>query len=200
MPNWVTCRLQITGAPDVVADCLASMGSPESERESAQLFDFDRVVPLPHELRERMNALRLTWEEAMDMYGELVGLWGTKWSACNVAIERQPDGGGALVKFDTAWNPPTPVICALVDGFTSLEFDFVYINEDGARAGRARHTRDGRWATIEAESDDGFCRAVVEAGSGPWDPRSGHWDPRDGPWDRREEAQRGTPEVSPAGP
>ena len=79
----------------------------------------------------------------------MTGLWGTKWNADNVTVERQPDGGGALVKFYTAWAPPRPVISALADRFPSLEFDFVYFDEQAPIAGRARRAPgEGSWATI----------------------------------------------------
>ena len=169
MPNWVRNTLQITGAPEVVSECLASMGSPERESEDDRLLDFERVVSLPPDLRARLEVSSSTEEEAWDRRSEVIGQWGTKWSAFQVTVERQPDGGGAIIKFDTAWTPPMPVISTLADRFPSLEFDFTYLDIQAPIAGRARRAPGGGWATIDARFDDGFCDAALDAKSGRWD-------------------------------
>ena len=176
MSHYVECTLQITGAPDIVSDCLSSMGSPEDEQENTQLFDFDRVIPLPPDLRARLEAPSpIGAEEWADTVSEL---WGTGW-ACDVTVERQPDGGGALIQFETRWAPPRPVIVALADRFPSHEFDFTYFDVETPIAGRARRAPGEGWATIEARCDFGFCRTAVEARR--WDP-SGEAQPPQEVW------------------
>jgi hypothetical protein len=184
MPNWCACRLKIPGNPNDVRDCLASMATPGSESEDQRLFDFERVIPLPPELREKLEAPSATDSDPWDLRAQMVRLWGTKWNAYSVTIERQPDDGGAVINFDTAWTPPEPVIVTLADSFPSLEFDFVYNDIQGPIAGRAWRAPGEAWATIEARYDDGFCLAAV---------RAKHWR-----WDPRTEEQPPTPEGSPA--
>lgn len=196
MPNEVDCTLVITGAPDEVRKCLASIASPASESEDARLFDFNRVIPLhrapagaaklpDHTPIERAPSL---WTGAMGRAvedfaahelgvsvvrdrtsDERVALWGTKWNAHAITVERQPEGGGARIRFYTAWAPPVPVIEALAGRFPNLGFDLTYFDQQAPVAGRLRRAPGGGgWATIDARYDYGFCRAAYEAVS--WDP------------------------------
>jgi hypothetical protein len=167
MPNEVECTLMITGDPDDVRNCLASIGSPGSESDDARLFDFDRVVPLPRTYRARADVLSDTDEVPPQV---VVSAWGTKWNAYGVTIDDRPDGGRARIRFRTAWAPPRPVIATLAERFPNLGFDLTYFDDMGMIAGRLRRARgDQVWATLEARYDYGFCDAVLGAESRvPW--------------------------------
>jgi hypothetical protein len=165
MPNECRCTLEITGDPNNVRGCLAAIATPDSESEDQRLFDFERVIPLPPDPREKLGLSRT---EPIDWRRLRIDSWGTKWNAVSVTIERQPDDSGAVIKFDTAWDPPWPILRTLADRFPRLEFDFVYNDIQLPMAGRARRVPGQGWVTIDARYDDGFCQAAVEAKSGRW--------------------------------
>jgi Ferredoxin-like domain in Api92-like protein len=177
MPNTCQCTLEITGDPEEVRACLTAMSSPESAVDDERLFDFDRVVPLPAEFRERLKEPSATTSDWLDKAGQMLGYWGTKWNAYDVTVERQPEGRWARIKFNTAWTPPIPVITTLADQFPNLAFDLAYFDVMAAYAGRGRRAPgDTQWATIEGTYDYGFCDAAFEARSGgSWeqDPNAG---------------------------
>jgi hypothetical protein len=169
MPNWCECTLKIAGDPNDVRRCLASMATPDSESDDQRLFDFKRVIPLPIELRERMGAPCIADSNGWDVVDQISRLWGTKWNADSVTIEHQPDGGGAVIRFDTAWDPPGPIIETLADRFPSLAFDFDFLDDEGMKAGRAWRAPGRPWAFIDARGNGGFCQAALDAKSWPLD-------------------------------
>jgi hypothetical protein len=166
MPNTCQCTLRIIGDPDDVELCLESISSPRSGVDDQQLFDFDRVIPMGPDLRAELEAPSAS---PLDAFGKLTAvtlLWGTKWNASGVTIDRKPDGSGACIEFWTAWTPPLPVIETLADQFRSLEFDLTYFDLQAPIAGRLRRDpADGVWRSIEANGDHGFCAAAYEAKS-----------------------------------
>ena len=165
MSNEVKCILVITGDPDAVGACLAAMRSPESEDEDQRLFDFERVIPLPPDLRAQEAPPGASGEEAVRWAWRAASVWGTKWNAYGVTIDDQPDGG-ARIRFFTAGAPPRPVIETLAEKFPSLGFDLTYSDEQMPVAGRLRRAQgDQVWATLKARHDYGFCDAVLAAES-----------------------------------
>jgi hypothetical protein len=60
-----------------------------------------------------------------DWYGWSRDNWGTKWNA--YSQELREDG---VIKFETAWSTPEPVICALSRMFPDAQFDVRYADED----------------------------------------------------------------------
>ncbi len=60
-----------------------------------------------------------------DWYGWSSDKWGTKWNA--YSQELREDG---VIKFETAWSTPEPVICALSRMFPDAQFDVRYADED----------------------------------------------------------------------
>ena len=162
MSNDVECMLLITGDPDAVGECLASLGSQSTamisdatirprqdaseRRYSAQVDDFRRVrdpqlLDFSHVLPVRLGDERLT-------------RWGTTSNAYSVTVERQPDGRGARIKFLTVNCPPTPVVQALADQFRHLGFELTYWSDAQIAGG-------WRWAPIDAGCDLGRPRAAV---------------------------------------
>ena len=60
-----------------------------------------------------------------DWYSWTRDNWGTKWNA--YSQELREDG---VIKFETAWSTPEPVICALSRMFPDAQFDVRYADED----------------------------------------------------------------------
>jgi len=54
--------------------------------------------------------------------------WGTKWNFCNAQLEDEYDGR-LFYTFQTAWNPPTPVILSMSERFPALTFTLNYYEQ-----------------------------------------------------------------------
>src|SRR5690606_37803499 len=89
-------------------------------------FDFDMLIPRPL----RMYRGNLSCEEENDFKCNWSSWqrenWGTKWNAyqCSCMV----DGGKAIIKFDTAWSIPYPVIAAFANRF-GISFEHRYFDE-----------------------------------------------------------------------
>lgn len=71
--------------------------------------------------------------------------WGTKWSAYSHEVERS--GEGLVVKFDTAWSVPWPILDKLAAEFSELAFEGDSLDEL-FNFGASFHTKDGLlWQT-----------------------------------------------------
>lgn len=120
MPNRCYNHLQIIGRKDEIDKCLNSVKTKESA------FDFNAVIPVP--------------ENISDWYTWKIEHWGTKWNAQPssgdiIVVERIPIG--AEIWFDTAWDPPVPVLLELSKKFPELEFQ-LYFTEEWMREGLAQ--------------------------------------------------------------
>lgn len=63
--------------------------------------------------------------------------WGTKWSAYSIKVLENH-----IIKFDTAWNTPTPIYEALAARFPDIEFVVEYADEDiGRNLGRLTYKK-----------------------------------------------------------
>ena len=51
--------------------------------------------------------------------------WGTKWGFCRSELVKEYEDE-LLYRFETAWSPPLPLIKAMGEMFTELEFDLRY--------------------------------------------------------------------------
>jgi len=124
-------------------------------------FDFNKIIPYPKKFKEideshnRYYYLKqkknLTTEEKKELivmeledignqndgynsggYNWCVKSWGTKWNSCETKIEEEDDGYLSY-RFDTAWNPPFPVIKKLSKLFKNLTITIGsdYEDDDG---------------------------------------------------------------------
>lgn len=129
MPNNVTTILT---APMEVLDYLR----PDEPKKDWQghdiVVDFNRVIPMPSYDDPMFTAPKTD-------FGDMVGWgfggyspldwarenWGTKWNAYDT--ERK---GRNIMRFDTAWNHPAPVIEALSRKFPDAPIYVQYADED----------------------------------------------------------------------
>ena len=119
---------------------------------------FDEGLGYAHpETQRKLNALLeeyrvqrddgLTIQTVMDGYNNggyewCRANWGTKWNACHVSLEeRDQDSEKAVLHFETAWQPPEPVIVKLVGMFPELEFYHEYFERGMAFCGSAFYTK-----------------------------------------------------------
>lgn len=141
MPNHCENDLYISGPKEDVERLLALVGADKPDPE----FDFNAVLPYPASFKERDDEMRALqeqhgWAKGHDLFGAKYGAgakdgynsggyewccktWGTKWNAYEVA---RRDYGGPCVTFQTAWNPPVPVIAELHRLFPMLTLSLEY--------------------------------------------------------------------------
>jgi hypothetical protein len=165
MPNWVYNTLIVTGKDKDVKDFVKATTSevpvceydknmkevPTGKTEQ-QLLDFNKIIPMPEELRgttspasipiEAVNVLNEKYG-ASDWYQWSKANWGTKWNACHVSMEKLRKiknnsivKGCVCYKFDTAWSAPIPVLTEMGVKFPNLSFEYACVEEDNSFAGR----------------------------------------------------------------
>lgn len=136
MPNHVT---NIIEAPKEVLDYLRPTRPATEEhfgRDDA--CDFDRVIPMPHWAHPRFTATRSVHRNdkgeitatgyGLDGYSPFDwarNWWGTKWNAYSVV--RDTD---TVLRFETAWAHPDPVILVLSRLFPEATIRVKYADED----------------------------------------------------------------------
>lgn len=165
MPNYCSCRLEVTGPKAAIAR-FRKLAIRNDE------FKFNHVVPKPEALEGLCcggaklpdGTMVSTWREVKDADGKHVGIeavdtkrlielygaanwydwccafWGTKWDV-EARIDDEFDGFAA--NFETAWSPPSEWLASASKKFPSLSFSLAYA-EGGV----------GFWGTTEAERGD----------------------------------------------
>jgi len=113
MPNWVHQTMTITkGDPQEVWDTIRSDGN---------LFDFDKLVPMPEEVKESQEMVCgvPTW------YAWAIEHWGTNWNVGFAVFETAKDSRIAVtpgkLDFETAWSCPVPIFKLLAEKFPEHE-------------------------------------------------------------------------------
>jgi len=115
MPNNVT---NIIHADKEVLDALMSKDSE---------VDFSSIIPMPeHIFRGNLGLAEREKYGADNWFDWSVNNWGTKWNA--YGEEGRIDD--EVVKFDTAWSHPLPVIKALSRKFPDNLLHVEYADED----------------------------------------------------------------------
>jgi hypothetical protein len=148
MPNWCDNDLFVRGPGESVREFLALANGDRS-------FDFNRFEPYPEHFRS-LDKIAEKWDEdcrtnpkgdrgprPIDGFNSggnewCVEHWGTKWPAFRVVVdEPKPwkDGIEILIRFDTAWSPPKPVVVTASTLFPSLLFDLRYFDGRGGFRG-----------------------------------------------------------------
>lgn len=78
----------------------------------------------------KIYADNLAQHGAKHWYDWSITHWGTKWDACRPTLEHH-EGGVAVINFETAWSPATPVILAMSVKFPDLTFEASFDEEAG---------------------------------------------------------------------
>lgn len=199
MPNHVTN--QITASPEAVR---ALLRHPTAEEIAASpwsdltpeswVVDFSLLIPTPddyiagdcshrHGLGYKNDPFKNCW------YSWNIRFWGTKWNGYSTLLRGGTEGDRAVLRFDTAWSHPFPVIDALSAKFPDETILVEYADgalgqnqgeyevrggahryhtvEDGTDAARdhAAHLKYGvSYAELTAWGEEGDeAEAVVEA-------------------------------------
>lgn len=136
MPNWVKNDVRIENK-QALKDCIkAEDRSGTGWEETVEFFDFNEIIPMPEELKDKTRNYP-SWEAEEKQDKELVAKygadnwydwsvknWGTKWNTGSVRKT-----GVNSVEFDTAWSTPKPVIKALSKKYHT-RVDVYYADED----------------------------------------------------------------------
>ena len=153
MPNWCENELEVRGTKKAVAKFV------KYAKGENGIIDFNRFIPYPAKFAELDEKAR-TWEKEhpseswhnrpKDGYNKggyrwCIDNWGTKWNASHIDSykpnpedESYKEQGELIFKFDTAWNPPKPVIKKMAKEFPNLEFTLRYFEQGGAFNGLFR--------------------------------------------------------------
>lgn len=146
MPNYCDCTLCVYSPEDGEDNNLAEISSFLSTEETK--LSFDKVIPYPEKFRLLDDAAR-NWENEQkflkdsgaidhinwgdfpkDGYNQggyewCIENWGTKWNALRTTIEYNNDYQ-IIYHFQTAWNPPTPVVLKLSKLYPENEITLEY--------------------------------------------------------------------------
>lgn len=117
MPNYVTTVLT---ADKEVLDSLAG--------ENGEV-DFSSVIPMPENIfRGYLGEKEMIEHRENNWYDWSVNNWGTKWNAKSLSGEPRIDD--TVVRFETAWAHPFPVIDALSQKFPDKLLHVAFADED----------------------------------------------------------------------
>ena len=97
MPNWCENEVRVNGDAKKVKEFMDFVKSDEQD------FDFEKVIPFPNG----------EWD-----YDWCIAKWDTKWNACRVEKDFNPEYGDEVkYTFDTAWSPPEGIFIKLREKF-----------------------------------------------------------------------------------
>ena len=144
MPNWVSIKLNVKAqTPEELQSFLADVDVRNDETqertEDSDVFEFNfnALVPQPDNLyRENISfddQERLAKQGIPNWYDWNIKNWGTKWNACGTDLEKLSDTE-CIVRFDTAWSFPDPVVSVMYDKYANLEFSIIATEESQAFA------------------------------------------------------------------
>jgi hypothetical protein len=137
MPNHVSNRLTLQCSEAEAAKVLAAISCNDKYYGSPQLIDFNKLIPYPTrfaKLDREAEAWRKSHPETpfggpkdgfnQGGYEWCCEHWGTKWNAYN-----QRQLSPTAIYFETAWDPPEPVMDALAAKFPDVSFTLEYTDE-----------------------------------------------------------------------
>ena len=159
MPNWCQNEVTVTATDRGKAEAFVDF-----VRDGENYFSFDRVIPMPEELKGTSSPSTIVTQEEYDSWVDDTNYgigkpitqemsdrfkkeygydnwydwtntnWGTKWDTDCEEVEIHDDG---LVRynFDTAWGPPEPIYDVLKELFPKLEISWFYREEGMQMAG-----------------------------------------------------------------
>lgn len=148
MPNHTRIHLIVSGPKKDIEAFVDFVDT--SKNKDGCFFDFNKIVPMPEEIRNTTSPSRQAPEvqkRLKDKYGFdnwydwSVWNWGTKWNAYdffenwNISSITETDSK-ATITFHTAWDAPEGVIDKAALQFSSLKFEYTFADEGGAFVGR----------------------------------------------------------------
>lgn len=159
MPNWCYNMMTIkTDTPEQFVELVQGISN-----NSDQLFDFDRVIPMPEELRDTNSPNKVNPNELKQKYGFAdwyewrVFNWGTKWNASDVELTLNSPTE-LYLSFNTAWSPPTPVVTKIAELFPFATISHKYEEEGMGFYGLLEYEQGELVSEIEGQMDCEYRR------------------------------------------
>jgi hypothetical protein len=134
MPNWCFNRLEVSKHSESGRKLIdAFRDNHVNEEGKAYASPLTDLHPCPKELLDAPADFKGESPEHLankakyghaDWYSWRLANWGTKWEACEVYIEEEDDEM-ALIRFDSAWCPPTEFF----EWYAQENPDVVFLNQ-----------------------------------------------------------------------
>jgi hypothetical protein len=153
MSTWIINRLLVKSDPARLREFL------DAVKSEGQPFDFDLLVPVPELITHvSYGFMTIDGQEVEQWYttddghhrlftpqeeqeleqlgyrrwgGWFLANWGTNRNACDIQLdESSVHSGYVVIQFETAWNPPWPILRRLQDMFSDLGFACRWFSED----------------------------------------------------------------------
>lgn len=156
MPNWTWNNLLVKGKTEQVKKFIQAVKSKRSPFDFNRLIPMPRPLAATrtgyttingkevslwkedkkgniYEVNERTRKLWMKKYGADNWHSWATKNWGTKWNACDVDREIIYEEDYTLVHytFDTAWDPPLPIILHVIKNFPDLEISYKGSNYEG---------------------------------------------------------------------
>jgi len=161
MPNWCDCDLLINGSQESLSVFEKVANTVE------QVLDQNVFIPYPEKFH-RLDEIAKKWDNTMfpnknradrpadgfnnGGYEWCLENWGTKWGICRPTKEKIH--GTLVYHFETAWEPPLPIIIKMGSEFPDLTFELKYF-EQGMGFQGIFMIQDGMINTDERKKYDG---------------------------------------------
>lgn len=179
MPNWCSNELTVTGDNKELQRFKKFMTGynqrfktyhqKQSKERVLTNFCFSNVIKIPFIYRYIIDysivVPKFKFLTGISGYSWACNNWGTKWNVTDVSVEERD--GVLVYDFETAWNPPKPVIEKLIKKFPKLSFSFRY-SEEGMFFAGIIEGEDGDiytdevFTTDEEFKENGFDYMVYE--------------------------------------
>lgn len=160
MPNWTSNQLRVTGNKEHLQAFLEAVKGPDSGFDFDKIIPMPKVIintgsgfhtfdDVKYETwysdtsiedwKERAKTERpLNDAEKAELkkigynnwYDWACHYWGTKWNCSDVEIDEALEYGEVVIKFQTAWSAPLPILEAIRDKYDELVFELRFRNED----------------------------------------------------------------------
>ena len=134
MPNHITSIVRIKDERDLEDYDKQEAGFKkfaDKFRTKESDFDFNAVVPMPANIfRGDLGEKERKEHGANNWYDWAVANWGTKWNSYDVVYIEEAKYIEMLVKFETAWAPPIPVLEAIADLGYRVDYSWVDEGDD----------------------------------------------------------------------
>jgi|TARA_R110000765_G_scaffold84565_4_gene163542 hypothetical protein len=126
MPNHTSNKLAVSGPTSEVERFKLENKSKE------ETLSLEKSLPTPSEMLGD-NAIKSGNMPAW--YSWRVENWGTKWDIYDSLDWENDPYGNSVVRFFSAWSPPTPWLKAIAEKYPDLSFYLTYADEGGSFVG-----------------------------------------------------------------
>lgn len=159
MPNHCENRLTLLGSESEVARCLEFIkGEPLKDFDNSPidvLFDCGKVIPYPDNYRKMDEEDEIYHGAGFNAggYQWCITNWGTKWGAYDTyLVDRTPEL--AVIEFNSAWSPPSPVVSKLAEFFPNLSITLEYEEPGCDFSGREEYADGALNYQVQGDFDE----------------------------------------------